>query len=140
MDDQLNELSKGDKVSGSRGRYNLRFEKRTEALDIPEQSTRAENPDNKVVDSHRGKKAQPLSPIVHNHVPEIREIPKPTYSFNFEHEIQNIRIPVPLTELIKHEEFKKCFVGSQFIFLIALKKSCLHLLSYKRQNNVAFRN
>jgi hypothetical protein len=55
------------------------------------------------------KKAQPLSPIVQNHVPEIREIPKHTSSFNFEHEIQKIRIPVPLIELIKHGEFKKRF-------------------------------
>jgi hypothetical protein len=107
MDSQLNELSKGDKASGSRGRYNLRSEKKTATPDIPEQSTRIEKPANEIADSHRGKKAQPLSPTVHNHVPEIREIPKLTSSFNFEHEIQKIRIPVPLTELIKHEDFKR---------------------------------
>jgi hypothetical protein len=106
MDSQLNELSKGEKASGGQGRYNLRSDKRTTAPDIPEQSTRAEKPASKVADGHRGKKAQPLSPVVHNHVPEIKEIPKPTSSFNFEHEIQKIRIPVPLTELIKHDEFK----------------------------------
>jgi ribonuclease HI len=77
--------------------------------DVPEQSIRTEKPANEVADSHRGKKHQPLSPIVQSHVPEIREIPKLTSSFNFEHEIQKIRIPVPLTELIKHEGFKKCF-------------------------------
>jgi hypothetical protein len=109
MDSQLNELSKGDKASGGRGRYNLRSDKRTTTPDIPEQSTRTENPAKEVADSHRGKKAPPLSPIVHNHVPETREIPKITSPFNFEHEIQKIRIPVPLTELIKHDEFKKCF-------------------------------
>jgi hypothetical protein len=109
MDSQLNELSKGDKVSGDRGRYNLRSNKRTATPNIPEQSARIEKPANEVADSHRGKKDKPLSPIVHNHVPEIREIPKLTYSFNFEHEIQKIRIHVPLTELIKHEEFKKRF-------------------------------
>jgi hypothetical protein len=109
MDSQLNELSKGDKASGGRGRYNLRSDKRAATPDVPEQSTRTEKPANEVADAHRGKKAQPLSPIVHNHVPEIREIPKPISSFNFEHEIQKIRIPVPLTELIKHGEFKKCF-------------------------------
>jgi hypothetical protein len=109
MDGQLNELSKGDKASGGRGRYNLRSDKRATTPDVPEQSTRTEKPANEVADAHIGKKAQPLSPIVHNHVPEIREIPKPMSSFNFEHEIQKIRIPVPLTELIKHGEFKKCF-------------------------------
>jgi hypothetical protein len=35
MDSQLNELSKGDKVSGGRGRYNLRSDKKTAAPDIP---------------------------------------------------------------------------------------------------------
>jgi hypothetical protein len=109
MDGQLNELSKGDKASGGRGKYNLRFDKRIAVHDVPEQSTRTEKYSNKVADTHRGKKAQPLSPIVHNHVPEIREITNLTSSFNFEHEIQKIRIPVPLTEKIKHDEFKKRF-------------------------------
>jgi hypothetical protein len=109
MDGQLNELSKGDKASGGRGRYNLRSDKREATPDVPEQSTRTDRPANEVIDAQRGKKAQPLSPIVQNHVPEIREIPKSMSSFNFEHEIQKIRIPVPLTELIKHGEFKKCF-------------------------------
>jgi len=36
MDSQLNELSKGDKASGGRGRYNLRSDKKTAAPDIPE--------------------------------------------------------------------------------------------------------
>jgi uncharacterized small protein (DUF1192 family) len=109
MNSQLNELSKGDKAGGGRGRYNLRSDKRAATPDVPESSTRAEKPADEVTDSHRGKKAQPLSPIIQNHAPEIREIPKLTSSFNFEHEIQKIRIPVPLTELIKHGEFKKCF-------------------------------
>jgi hypothetical protein len=120
MDSQLNELSKGDKASGGRGRYNLRSDKKTAAPDIPEQSTRTEKPANEVADGHRGKKAQPLSPIVHNHAPEIREIPKLASSFNFEHEIQKIRIPVPLTELIKHGEFKK-----RFSELLQSEASCL---------------
>jgi ribonuclease HI len=38
----------------------------------------------------------------------VREILKPPSSFNFEHEIQNIRIPVPILELVKHEDFKSC--------------------------------
>jgi hypothetical protein len=37
----------------------------------------------------------------------LREILKPHSSFNFEHEIQNIRIHVPLYELFKHEHFKR---------------------------------
>jgi hypothetical protein len=49
MDSQLNELSKGDKVSGDRGRYNLRSDKKTTTPDIPKQSTRTEKPANEVV-------------------------------------------------------------------------------------------
>jgi ribonuclease HI len=109
MDGQLNELSRGDKAGGGRGRYNLRSDKRVAAPDVPESSTRVKKPADEVADSHKGKKAQPLSPIIQIHAPEIREIPKLTSSFNFEHEIQKIRIPVPLTELIKHGEFKKRF-------------------------------
>jgi hypothetical protein len=103
MDNQLNELSKGDKAGSSQGRYNLRSDKKTAAPDILEQTARTEKPTSKLADGHRGKKAQLLSPIVHNHVPEIGEFPKIASSFNFEHEIQKIRILVPLTELIKHE-------------------------------------
>ena len=64
MDNHLNELSKGDKASGGRGRYNLRSDKKTTTPDITGKSTRTEKPDNEVADGHRGKKAQPLSPIV----------------------------------------------------------------------------
>jgi hypothetical protein len=109
MDSHLNELSKENKTSSRQGRYDLRSQKKAVTPDVPEQSTRTEKPANEVADSHRGKKTRPLSPIVQSHVPEIREILKLTSSFNFEHEIQKIRIPVPLTELIKHEGFKKHF-------------------------------
>jgi hypothetical protein len=88
MDSQLNELSKGDKTSGGQGRYDLRSKKKTIAPDVPEQLTRTEKPANEAADNHRGKKTQPLSPIIQSHVPEIREIPKLSSSFNFEHEIQ----------------------------------------------------
>jgi hypothetical protein len=109
MDGRLSELSKADKAGGGRGRYSLRSEKRVAAPEVPESSTRAQKSTDEVPDNHKGKKAQPLSPVIQIHAPEIREIPKLTSSFNFEHEIQKIRIPVPLTELIKHGEFKKRF-------------------------------
>jgi ribonuclease HI len=109
MDSQLNELSKGDKASGSPGRYDLRSKKKAKVPDVPEQSTRTEKLADEAADSHRGKRNQPLSLVTQSHAPEIREIPKLSSSFNFEHEIQKIRIPVPLTELIKHEGFKKRF-------------------------------
>jgi uncharacterized small protein (DUF1192 family) len=64
MDGQLNELSKADKAGGGRGRYNLRSDKRTAAPEVSESSTRAQKPANEVADNHKGKKAQPLSPII----------------------------------------------------------------------------
>jgi len=45
--------------------------------------------------------------MVKSPIPEVKEIPKPPSSFNFEHEIQKIRIHVPLSEMVKHEDFKK---------------------------------
>jgi hypothetical protein len=59
------------------------------------------------VNNNRGKKSQNPLPIVKDPIPKVREILKPPSSFNFEHEIQKIRIPVPLSELVKHEDFKK---------------------------------
>jgi ribonuclease HI len=109
MDSRLNELSKADKAGGGRGRYNLRSDKQKAAPDAPESSARTQKPADEVPDNNKGKKAQSLSPIIQIHAPESREVPKLPSSFNFEHEIQKIRIPVPLTELIKHGEFKKRF-------------------------------
>jgi ribosomal protein L31 len=109
MDSQLNVLSKENKTSSRQGRYDLRSQKKAVAPDAPEKLTRTENLANESVDNPRGKKTQPLSPIIQSRVPEIREIPKLPSSFNFEHEIQKIRILVPLTELIKHEGFKTHF-------------------------------
>jgi hypothetical protein len=129
MDSQLNELSKGDKATNNQGRYDLRSKKKTATPDAPERSTRIEEPANEVADSHRGKRHQPLSPIVQSHVPKIREIPKLASSFNFEHEIQKIRIPMPLTELIKHEGFKK-----RFSRILQFETSCLPIDSINFQD------
>jgi hypothetical protein len=108
MDGQLNELSKGEKTNNNPNRYNLRSRKEEGKPDIPDQPTRAENPAKDVADNNKEKKAQNPSPVVKGFVPEVREILKPPSSFNFEHEIQKIRILVPLSELVKHEDFKKC--------------------------------
>jgi len=52
-------------------------------------------------------KSQNSPPIAKYLVPEVREIMKPPSLFNFEHEIWKIRIHVPLSELVKHEDFKQ---------------------------------
>jgi hypothetical protein len=56
MENQLNEPSKGDKTSGSQGRYDLRSKKKTVAPDVPKKPTRTKKPANGVAYSHRGKK------------------------------------------------------------------------------------
>ena len=40
-------------------------------------------------------------------MPEVREILNPPSYFIFEHEIQNIRISIPLSEMVKYEEFRR---------------------------------
>jgi uncharacterized small protein (DUF1192 family) len=48
MNSQLNELSKGDKAGGGRGRYNLRSDQKTATPDVPESSTKVEKPASEV--------------------------------------------------------------------------------------------
>jgi hypothetical protein len=50
---------------------------------------------------------QAPSPVIKVPIPEVKEILKPPPFFNFDHEIQKIRILVPLSELVKHEDFKR---------------------------------
>jgi hypothetical protein len=59
-----------------------------------------------VADSVKEKEANP--PVVKIPIPEVKEILKSPSSFIFEHEIQKIRIFVPLSELVDHEGFKRC--------------------------------
>jgi hypothetical protein len=39
---------------------------------------------------------------------EVKEIVKPPSYFSLEHEIQKIRIPIPILELVKNEDFNRC--------------------------------
>jgi hypothetical protein len=68
-----------------------------------------------VADDSKGKKVQIPSLVVKTLVLEVKEIPKFASPFNFEYEIQKIRIPIPLSELVKHEYFKISL--SKLIFL-----------------------
>jgi hypothetical protein len=54
------------------------------------------------------KFAQSPPVLVEDPIPEVKEILKYPPSFSYENEIQNIKIPVPFSELIKIEEVKKC--------------------------------
>jgi hypothetical protein len=76
-------------------------------MDISDQPTRAEKPVKNVADGIKENEANP-PPVVKIPIPKVKEIMKSPSSFNFEHEIQNIRIHVPLSELFEHEGFKRC--------------------------------
>ena len=54
------------------------------------------------------KEAQTPSLVVKIPIPEVKEILKPPSSFSLDHEIQKIRISVPMSKLIKNEDFKRC--------------------------------
>jgi hypothetical protein len=45
-------------------------------------------------------------------VPEIKEAEKQSISFSLEHEINKIKIPIPLIELMKTDPFKKTILKS----------------------------
>jgi ribonuclease HI len=107
IDSQINELSKGEKENSGPNKYNLQSKKKEGKSDIPDPAPRAEKPAKDATNNNKEKKAQNPSPIPKDPVPEVREVLKPPSSFSFEHEIQKIRIPVPLSELVKHEDFKK---------------------------------
>ena len=107
MDIQLNEMRKGDKANDNPNRYNLRSKNKGGNTNVPEKPTRAEKTTKDMVDSEKAKKTRTPPLVVKAPVLEVKEIPNPPSSFNFEHEIHKIRIHVPLSELVKHEDFKK---------------------------------
>jgi ribonuclease HI len=100
-------VSKGDKASSSQNRYNLKSKKKIGMPNVSEKPTRPENTAKDMSDNNKAKKTQTPPRVVKAPIPEVKEIPKPPSSFNFEHGIQKIRILVPLSELVKHEDFKK---------------------------------
>jgi ribonuclease HI len=108
ISNQLNELSKGEEANHIPNRYNLRSKQKEGKSDIPDRPTRAEKPAKDIADRSKEKKAQTPPPVVKSPVPEVREILKAPSSFIFEHEIQKVRIHVPISELVKHEDFKRC--------------------------------
>jgi hypothetical protein len=104
---QINELSKGEKVSNTPNRYNLRSKKKEGNFDSQDQPLIAKRPTKAAATTTKEKKTQNASPAAKEPVSEVRKVPKSLSSFSFEHEIQKIRIPVPLSELVKNEDFKR---------------------------------
>jgi hypothetical protein len=107
MNIQNNELGKGEKASDTPNRYNLRSKKKEGDFDSQDQPLIAERPVKPATITTKEKKTQNTSPKAKEPIFEVREAPKPLSSFSFEHEIQKIRILVPLSELVKNEDFKR---------------------------------
>jgi hypothetical protein len=95
MNSQINELSKGEKASISPNKYNLWSKKKEGKFEIPDQPSMAKNPAKDTTNISEENRAQNSPPIAKDPVSKVREIMKPHSSFNFNHEIQNIRILVP---------------------------------------------
>jgi hypothetical protein len=108
MDSNINELSKWEKTNNIPNKYNLRSKKKEGKSDVPNHPTRVEKPAKNVEVNNKDKKVQNPSPVIKGPIPEVREILNPPSYFSLEHEFQKIRIPVPLSELVKHEYFKRC--------------------------------
>jgi hypothetical protein len=104
MDSQLNEMSKGGRTDNNPNRYNLRSKKKEGNPDILDEPVRTKKLAKNVA---YGIKEREANPLVKGPIPEVKEVVKPPSSFSFDHEIQNIRILVPLSDLVQHEGFKK---------------------------------
>jgi hypothetical protein len=96
MSIQINELGKGEKANNAPNRYHLQSKKKDDTFDCQDQPLIAERPAKVVATTTKEKKTQNTSSAAKEHVSEVREPPKPLSFFSFEHEIQNIRILVPL--------------------------------------------
>jgi hypothetical protein len=107
MDGKINELRKGEMTNGSSNKYNLRSRKKEVNYDISYHPSRAEKPTKDTINNRKEKKTQNPPPVAKVPAAEVKEIIKTPSYFNFEHEIQKIRIPVPLSELVNHEDFRK---------------------------------
>jgi ribonuclease HI len=107
MSAQIHELGKEQRAGHTSNRYNLRSRRKEGDFDSSDQPLIADRPTKTAAATAKEKKTQSASPATKEPITEVREAPKPIPSFNFEHEIQKIRIPVPLSELVKNEDFKR---------------------------------
>jgi hypothetical protein len=107
MNSHLNELSKGEKTNENQNKYNLRSKQKEGKPSTSNQPKKSDPSAKIVVAPNKGNEEQNNQPMVKSPILEVKEIMKSPYSFNFENEIQKIKIPVPFLELIKNEYFKK---------------------------------
>jgi hypothetical protein len=59
-------------------------------------------------DNNKERKSNSPPPVVKSPILEVKEIFEPPSSYIFEKEIQKTRIPMHISDLVKHEDFKRC--------------------------------
>jgi hypothetical protein len=107
MSAQIHELGKEESPGHTSNRYNIRSGRKEGDFDSSDQPLIADRPTKTIAVATKEKKTQSASPTTKEPITKVREAPKPTPSFNFEHEIQKIRILVPLSKLVKNQDFKR---------------------------------
>jgi hypothetical protein len=106
MESQIHELGKGERAGQSSSRYNLRSRKKEGDFNGQDQPLMADKPAKVAATTSKEKRTQSALLVAKEPATEVREALKPISPFNFEHEIQKNRIPVPISELVKNEDFK----------------------------------
>ena len=87
MSAQIHELGKEQRAGHTSNRYNLRSRRKEGDFDNSDLPLITDKPTKTAAATAKEKKTQSASPAAKEPVTEVREAPKPTPSFNFEHEI-----------------------------------------------------
>jgi hypothetical protein len=107
MDNQINELGKGEKEKENPCRYDLRYKKKGEKTNASNQPTKTKKSTKAVTVGSKEKFTQSPQFWLNILSQKSRRFMKSPTSFSYENEIQKIKIPVPFSKLIKIEEVKK---------------------------------
>jgi ribonuclease HI len=110
MCNQIDELAQEDQVYQTEGqkKYNLRSKQNVEKKTTSPQSKKTDVPVK--ASPTKETEGQNKQPVIKSPAHEVKDVEKSLSNFNFEHEIQKIKIHVPLLELVKNEGFKKSFL------------------------------
>jgi hypothetical protein len=107
MDNQLNDMSKGERTYIQPNRYNLRSKEKEGNPNSPEQPTRTNHHDKEVEASSKEKETQNPQAVIKNPILGVKEILKPPPLLYLIMKFQKIIIPVPFLELVKIDDFKR---------------------------------
>jgi hypothetical protein len=95
MNNEINEIIKGENANNNPNKYNLRSKKKEGKADIPDQPPREENPVKDAANNNKEKKSHNPSSIPKDPVPEVRETLNPPSSFNLSLKFRKSESPYP---------------------------------------------